>query len=216
MGCFFDSSRVNSRNITEINLALFVRKNHFCLIWKTQNVSFKSEKDKVKTIFKCVDNYVCGKHVISVIKYECKPQKVQTQLTNTIVFDLQTYNTDRALLHSVCIYKLNKISGENNRDRTHREYEKHRKDCIVFKGTNCVNDILDQLLEIKGNVKKNNTEIVNCNLYLIAQSGPSFDSYVVLKNLSHWRTITNLNKDGASFVSLKIFNIQVDKDKKVP
>ena len=36
----FDGFRVCPRNIIEKNRAVYIHKNHFCLIWKTQGVSF--------------------------------------------------------------------------------------------------------------------------------------------------------------------------------
>ena len=71
-----------------------------------------------------------------------------------VFLDIETFNTDRAVLHSVCVYKLSKISGECYRDITQKEYEKCRKDCIVFRVANCIHEMLDHVLELKGEVKK--------------------------------------------------------------
>ena len=40
-----------------------------------------------------------------------------------IVYDLETFNTERAVLYVFGLYKLSKISGKNCCDRTQREYE---------------------------------------------------------------------------------------------
>ena len=77
--------------------------------------------------------------MLKVILNEYKPKKVPSQLTNMIVYDLETFNTDRAVPYANCIYRVNKLSGKNNRDITQREYEKCRKDCTVFKGTDSFN-----------------------------------------------------------------------------
>ena len=58
--------------------------------------------------------------------------------------------------------------------------------------------------------------IVENNLYLIARYGSGFDSYVVLKNLPQWRSVVNLIKNGAGIVSLKLFIVYVDQNKKIP
>ena len=71
------------------------------------------------------------------------------------VFDLETLNTDRAIPYANCMYRPNKFSGKFIRDITEREYEKCRKDCIVFKGTDSVNEMLDYVLQSKGEAKKN-------------------------------------------------------------
>ena len=50
---------------------------------------------------------------------------------------------------------------------------------------------------------------------MIAHNGSGFDSYVVLNNLPQWRSVVKLIKNGAGFVSLKIFNRYVDPVKKI-
>ena len=64
----------------------------------------------------------------SFIKYQYKLKKVQPQLTNMTVFDIETFNTDRAVPYAIGIYRLSKISGKYNRDGTQREYGKCRND----------------------------------------------------------------------------------------
>ena len=76
--------------------------------------------------------------------------------------------------------------------------------------------MLDLVLSFKGQVKKVKNEIVEYNLCLIAHNGYGFDSYVVLNNLPQWRSVVDLIKNGAGFVSLKIFNGYVDQNKRIP
>ena len=49
---------------------------------------------------------------------------------------------------------------------------------------------------------------------MTAHSGSGFDSYVVLTNLPQWRSVDNLNENGAGIVSLKIFCCYIDENKK--
>ena len=170
----------------------------------------------MKDNFKVIDNVLSDKHVKSFIKYEYKPKKVQSQLTNMIVFDLETFNTDRAVPYASCIYRLSKNSGKCNRDITQREYEKCRKKCTVFKGTESIIEMLDYVLKFKGEAKRINNKIVEYNLYLFAHKGSGFDSYVVLNTLPLWRTVVSLIKNGSGIVSLKILNRCVDPVKKIP
>ena len=51
---------------------------------------------------------------------------------------------------------------------------------------------------------------------MIADNESGFDSYVVLNNLPQWRSVVKLIKNGAGIVSLKIFNVYVDENKKIP
>ena len=133
-----------------------------------------------------------------------------------IVYDIETFNTDRAVPYANCIYRLSKISGKYIRDITEREYQKCLNDCIVFKGLDNINEMLDYVLQFKGESKRINKKIVEYNLYLLPHKGSGFDSYMVLNNLPQWRTVVSLIGNGSGIVSLKIFNGYVDPVKKIP
>ena len=76
--------------------------------------------------------------------------------------------------------------------------------------------MLDHVLSFKGEPKKVKNRIVENNLFLIAHNGSGFGSYVVLNNLPQWRSVVKLIKNGVGIVSLKIFNGNVDQNKKIP
>ena len=59
-----------------------------------------------------------------------------------IVYNKDTFKTITCVLYSTCIYRLSKTSGIYYRDITKLEYEKCRKDCIVFEGLNINNEML--------------------------------------------------------------------------
>ena len=90
-----------------------------------------------------------------------------------------------------------KASGKYNRDVSEKEYQKNLNDCIVFKGLDNINKMLDSFLLFKGEPKKVNIKIVKGNLYLLALKGSGFDSYVKLNNLPQWRTVVSLIKNGS-------------------
>ena len=92
------------------------------------------------------------------------------------VFDIETFNSDRAIPYAICMYRPNKISGNINRDITEREYENCRKDYIVFRGTDSINEMLDYVLQFKGEAKKINDNCVIYRFYLHAHKGSGFDS----------------------------------------
>ena len=216
IGCF-DGTRINPRNITQRNTALKIHNSHFCLIWKSDNVSFNQViENELKPNFRVVDNVISDKHVKSFIKYEYNPKKVKSPLTNIVIYDLETFSKIRAVPYCSCIYKLSKLSGKYNRDISEQQYQKCLNDCVVFKGINCVDEMLDHVLSFKGEPKKVKNKIVEYNLYLLAHNGSGIDSYVVLNNLPQWRSIVNLIKNGGGIVSLKIFNGYVDPVKKIP
>ena len=91
---YYDVYRVYPRNITERNIALKIHENHFCLIWKSDGVSSDRAIKELKDNFKVVDNVISDTHVKSYINCEYKPKKVQSQLTNMIVYDMETFNTN--------------------------------------------------------------------------------------------------------------------------
>ena len=93
---FFDGNGVYPRSVTNRDSALYLYNNHFCLIWKSQGVSFNQAIQELKANFKIVDNYITEKNVKSHFKYEFIPKKIESHLTNFIVYDLETYNSDRA------------------------------------------------------------------------------------------------------------------------
>ena len=39
IGCF-DGTRINPRNLIQRDMSLFINNNHFCLIWKSNGISF--------------------------------------------------------------------------------------------------------------------------------------------------------------------------------
>ena len=105
-----------------------ILNNLFCLIWKSNDISFNQAIKELKDNFKFVHNVLSDKLVTSFFKYEYKPKKVQPQLTNMIVYDIETFNTDRVVLYANCIYGFKKISGKYYRDIT--EKENNRKKII--------------------------------------------------------------------------------------
>ena len=61
IGCF-NGTRKSSLNITQRNTSLFIYNNHFCLIWKSNDISFNQVlKDELKPNVKVVDNVISDK-----------------------------------------------------------------------------------------------------------------------------------------------------------
>ena len=123
IGCF-DGTRINPRNLTQKNISLFIYKNHFCLIWKSDGISFETAITELKDNFKVVDNVISDKYVEGFIKYEYNPKIVKSPLTNIVVYDLETFNKIRAVPYCSCIYRLSKILGKYHRDKSQQEYQK--------------------------------------------------------------------------------------------
>ena len=93
---YYNDERVFPRSVTNRDNALYLYNNHFCVIWKNENVSFKDAVKELKDNFKIVDNYITEENVNSHFKYEYIPKKINSHLTNFIVYDIGTYSSDRA------------------------------------------------------------------------------------------------------------------------
>ena len=131
---YFNGIRVFPRSVTKKDSALFLYNNHFCLIWKSEGVSFDQAIKEMKDNFKIVDNYITEGNVNSHFKYEFIPKKIQSHLTNFFVYDLETHNTDRSRPYCFSFYRLKKLCGRNNRDLSHDEINNCEKDTVVSDG----------------------------------------------------------------------------------
>ena len=93
LGCF-DGTRVFPRSVTDRNIALFLCKNHSCLIWISEGISFNKAIEELKDNFKIVDKFIPEENFNSHFIYQ--PTKIESHLTNFIVYDLERHNIDRA------------------------------------------------------------------------------------------------------------------------
>ena len=214
---YYNDDRVFPRTVTNRDNALFLFDNHFCLIWKSEGVSFKQAIRELKDNFKIVDNYITEENLTSHFKYEFIPKKIESHLTNFIVYDLETHNTDRARPYCIFFYRLSKLAGRYNRDLNPSDLDKCRKDTIVFDGDDCIEKALDYLLKLKGEERKvnNNNKIVEYNLQLHAHNGSGFDTWVILNNLPCDRHIVgDIIKNGKGIIELKVFNGYIYKNNK--
>ena len=151
---YYNGKKIWPRNVIGRENALLLNDFHFCLIWKSEKVSSNQAIKELKDIFKIVDNFVTEENVISHFKYDFKPKKIESHLTNFITYDLETLKTDRARPYVVCFYRLSKLAGKNNRDLTPYELNKCENDIIPFRGDNCVTNALDFCLKLKKKKEK--------------------------------------------------------------
>ena len=158
---YYNNDRVFPRTVTNRDSALYLYNNHFCLIWKSQGVSFNEAIQELKDNFKIVDNYITAENVNSHFKYEFTPKKIESHLTNFIIYDLETHNTDRARPYNMTFYRLSKIAGRYERDPTPEELKKSIDDTMAFAGDNCINNALDFRLKLKGDERKVKKKLLN-------------------------------------------------------
>ena len=209
---YYDGERVFPRSVTERDNALYLFNNHFCLIWKYENISSKQAKQELKDNFKIVDSYITAENVNSHFKYEFIPKKIESHLTNFIVYDLETHNANRARPYVFCFYRLSKLSGRYNRDLTLDEIDKCKKDTIAFDGNDCVEKSLDFCLKLKGEEYKDQKgKVLEHILQLHAQKGSGFDTWIVLNILPCDKRIVNIIKNGKGIIELTKINGYIEK-----
>ena len=211
---YYNNERVFPRSVTNRDSAWYLYNNHFCLIWKSQGVSFNQAIQEFKNNFKIVDNYITDENVNSHFKYEFIPKKIDSHLTNFIVYDLETHNTGGARPYNMTFYRLSKIAGRFERDPSAEELQKSINDTIAFAGDNCINNALYYLLKLKGEERKVNIKIVEYNLQMHAHNGSGFDTWIILNNLRCDKLISNIIKNGKGIVKLKVFNGLIYKNNK--
>ena len=93
---YFNGKEVYPRSVTERTKALNLYNNNFCLIWKAQGISFNKTIEELKINFKIVDNVISQDNVDTYFRNDYKPKK-ESQLSNVIVYDLETYNRNKAV-----------------------------------------------------------------------------------------------------------------------
>ena len=121
---FYNEHRVFPRSVTNRDSALFLFNNHFCVIWKSESVSFKQAIKELNDNFKIVDNYKGEENVKSLFKYEFTPKQIESHSTSFIGYDLETQNTDRARPYNMTFCRLSNIAGRYERDPTQEELQK--------------------------------------------------------------------------------------------
>ena len=210
---YYNNDRVFPRTVTNRDSALYLYNNHFCLIWKSQGVSFKQAIQELKNNFKIFHNYISEENVNSHFKYEYIPKKIDSHLTNFIVYDLETHNTDRARPYCISFYRLSKIAGRYKRDPSQGELQKSLKDTIAF-ADNCINIALDFLVKLRGEERKVKNKVVEYNLQMHAHNGSGFDTWIILNNLDCDKHIVNIIKNGKGIIELKVFNGYIQKNNK--
>ena len=150
----------------------------------------------MKDSFKVVDNYITGENVNFHFEYIHTPKEIESHLSKFIVYDLETHNTASARPHVFCFYRLSKLAGRYYCDLTPYEYEKSKNDSIVFDGGNCVTNVLDFCLKLKGEDRKVKNKFVDYNFQLNAHNGSGFDTWIFSIFLPCDKQIVNIIKSG--------------------
>ena len=186
----------------------------FCLIWQSEGVSFNQAIEELKTNFKIVDKCITKEIITSLFKYECIPKKIESHLTEFIVYDIETHNTDRARPYNMTFYRLSKIAGRYERDPTQEELQKSIDDTIAFAGDNCIGNALYFCLKLRGDEQKVKNEIFEYNLQMHVHNGSGIITWILLNNLRRDKHIVDIFKNGKGIIELKVFNGLIHKNNK--
>ena len=151
---YYDGTRVFPRTLTDRTLALYLHKSHFCLIRKSENVSFNQATKELKDNVNIIDNYKTEENGNSHFKFEFIPQKIESHLNNFIVYDVETNDTDRAKPYNMTFYRLSEIAGRYERDPTQEELQMSINEILSFVGDNCVGNALDYSLKFRSEERK--------------------------------------------------------------
>ena len=205
--CYYNGDRGFPRAVTNRDTALYLYNNHFCLIWKSQDSSFNQAIQELKNNFKIVDNYISVENVNSHFEYVFVPKKIDSHLSNFIVYDLETQNTDKARPSNMTFHRISKIAGRYDREPTQEELKKSIDEARAFAGDNCNNNALDFCLKLKGEERKVKNKIVEYILQMHTHNGSSFDNWIILNNTPcDKHIVTDIVKNGKSFFELKVYN----------
>ena len=154
-GIDIDGRQIKPESVKERRKCLYLNKNHFCVIWGN---SLKESVEELEANFRFIDNSVSDFNIDKYSKYEFTPKTVESQLNNICIYDIETFNRDRAVLYAIWCYPVSKLSGNEkwNRDLSEEEIETCLSDVKIFAGENCISDMFKKLHDLKGQPKRIN------------------------------------------------------------
>ena len=208
---YYDGTGVFPRSVTDKNNAMFLHSNHFCLVWKSENVIFNKAIKELKGNFKIADQYITEENVKSRFEEIYTLKKLNIIWLIFFVNDLETHETDRARPYVFCFYRLSNLAKKYNHDLTPYQLEKFKKVTIAFDGDNCVTNALDFCLKLKREERKLKNKLVEHNLQLHAHNGSGFDRWIILNNLSCDKHIVNIIKNGNGIIESKLLIGYIEK-----
>ena len=204
----FNGKEITPRTIKERRKCLYLYKNQFCVIW---GISLAKATKEVETNFKYINNTVTDSNVKNHKEYKFNPKKVEYQTNNICVYDIETFNRDRAVPYAIGYFPVSKMGiSKYNRDLTKEEIDKYLDNVRIFDGEDCITRMFEKLRDLKGEAKKiekNGKEItIEYEMKMIAHNGSGFDSWIILDNLPEWCRITSMIKTGKGIINMKIYN----------
>ena len=213
IGIYDDKSkRILPRNVKQKNICVYIRKNHYCVIWKkNRKDSLLNGVDEIEKNFKYVKTKINENNLKQRIRYRFPKHETIDQLKNVFVFDLETHNDQEfAEAYAARLYDVNRLRDKWHRDLTSIELPIERENVTVFDASNG-NCVMNMLKYISKNyegyertyIDKDGDEIVSSyRLLLVAHNSSGFDSWVVLNSLVKDITELKFIKTARGLISL--------------
>ena len=116
----------------EKNIALYLYKHHYCVIWKnSRNPSLLNAAREVKDIFQYIGNKIDNKNLQNFQIYTFLFKKYRYELHNVLVFDIETFNErEHAIAYATGLYNIS---------RSKHRYKRDLKDEEIITERNAVN-----------------------------------------------------------------------------
>ena len=102
----FDGKAIRPDSVKERRKCLYLHKNHICVIWGD---SLKKAVKEVEANFKFINTEVSELNVHNFKEYKFNPRKVANQVTNVCLYDIETFNRDRAVPYAVGYFPVSKM-----------------------------------------------------------------------------------------------------------
>ena len=217
----FNGKQILPKTVKERRKCLYLYKNHFCVIWGN---SLSKAVKEVEANFKFVNTEVTQLNSQNFKEYKFDPKKIDSQVTNVCVYDIETFNRDRAVPYAIGYFLVSKMaSSKYNKDLTEKEIDSLLNNVRIFDGEDCITKMFEKLRDLKGEpkkIEKNGKKItIEYEMKMIAHNGSGFDSWIILDNLPEWCRITSMIKTGKGIINMKIYNgmcnVKTNKERKI-
>ena len=194
--------KILPRSVTERRICLFIHKNHFCVIWKTNKTTFTDAIKELEDNFEYEPNQISDNILKQVIEYKFPSSYEKDCLFGVFSFDLETVNVpyqEFCEAYAAGCYHLDRLKECYNGDLGEKELEIERQNVHIFDRVNN-NPVLDMIKYITTNYegkpkyyKDKNGEFKKSSYryQLIGHNASGFDNAIVLNSLS--KEYTNKN-----------------------
>ena len=102
---------------------------------------------------------------------------MEKELFISIVYELETYNTNRARPYCASQYRLSKLASKYNCDLTPEEHENCNKGTTVNDEEKCNTKMLECVIILEGAPMQLKNKVIECGIQLHGHNGSVFDTW---------------------------------------